>query len=62
MAKKPKEEWQIAVRGELDKKGIGYKELAEEMGESEGCIRQVMCKDNQPILRDKICKHLNISE
>lgn len=62
LAKKPKTAWQIAVRIELDKRGIGYKELAEEMGENEGNIRQLMCKDNQPILKGKILKHLNINE
>lgn len=62
MAKKPKEEWQIAVRSKLDKAGIGYRELAEEMGESEDCVRQVMSKNNQPFLRDRILKHLNIME
>lgn len=62
LAKKPKTAWQIAVRTELDKMGIGYKELADEMGENEGSIRQVMCKDNQPFLKAKILKHLKIEE
>lgn len=62
MAKKPKARWQIAVRSKLEEMGIGYRELADRMGENEGSIRQVMCKDNQPILRGKICKYLNIKE
>lgn len=62
MAKKPKARWQIEVRAKLDEMGIGYKELAERTGENEGSIRQVMCKDNQPILRKKICNYLNIKE
>lgn len=62
MARKPKAPWQIAVRAELDKKGMGYKELAEEMQESEGNIRQIMSKDNQPLLRERIIKHLGMTE
>ena len=62
MAKKPKAEWQIAVRCELDKRGIGYQELADAIGEKEGCIRQLMCKDNQPILKSKILAYFNIGE
>lgn len=62
MAKKPKAKWQIAVRVKLDEMGIGYRELSERMGENEGSIRQVMCKDNQPILKRKICDYLNIKE
>lgn len=62
MAKKPKARWQIAVRSKLEEMGIGYRELADRMGENEGCVRQVMCKDNQPILRGKICNYLNIKE
>lgn len=62
MAKKPKKEWQIAVRAKLDSMGIGYQELANRIGEKEPCIRQVMCKDNQPILREKICKYLDVTE
>jgi hypothetical protein len=60
LAKKPKENWQIEVRAKLDSMGIGYRELSEFMNENEGSIRQVMCKDNQPILRSKICNYLNI--
>lgn len=62
MAKKPKAKWQIAVRVKLEEMGIGYKELSERMGENEGSIRQVMCKDNQPILKRKICDYLNIKD
>ena len=62
MAKKPKAKWQIAVRAKLEEMGIGYKELAGRMGENEGSIRQVMCKDNQPMLRGKICNYLNIKD
>lgn len=60
MAKKPKKEWQIAVRAKLDIMGIGYQELADRIGEKEGCVRQVMCKDNQPILKEKICRYLDV--
>ena len=62
MAKKPKKAWQIAVRSKLDLMGIGYLELAERINEKEPCIRQVMCKDNQPNLREKICKYLEIEQ
>lgn len=62
MAKKPKAKWQIAVRAKLEEMGIGYKELASRMGENEGSIRQVMCKNNQPILKEKICNYLNIKD
>lgn len=61
MAKKPKAAWQIAVRAELEKRGIGYKELAEATGDTEACIRQAMSKDNQPLLKQRICKYLGIS-
>lgn len=60
MAKKPKTKWQIAVRSKLELMGIGYQELADRIDEKEGSIRQVMCKDNMPILRDKICKYLGV--
>lgn len=62
MAKKPKAAWQIAVRAELEKRGIGYKELAEATGDTEPCIRQAMSKDNQPLLRRRICEYLNVSD
>lgn len=62
MARKPKTAWQIAVRAELDKRGMGYKELAEEMQEKEGNIRQIMSKDNQPLLRERIIKYLGMRE
>lgn len=60
MAKKPKKKWQIEVRAKLDNMGIGYRELAERINAKEGSVRQVMCKDNQPILREKICEYLGI--
>ncbi|MCB6992400.1 hypothetical protein LI177_02735 [bacterium 210820-DFI.6.37] len=60
MAKKPKEKWQVAVRAKLEEMGIGYKELAERMGEKEGCVRQAMCKPGMPILKKKIRDYLNI--
>ena len=60
MAKKPKKQWQIDVRMRLDQMGIGYKELADRMGENEGSIRQLMCKDNQPILKKKVCEYLGV--
>ena len=62
MAKKPKKEWQIAVRAKLDSMGIGYNELADRISESRQCVRQVMCKDNQPKLKEKICQYLNVDE
>lgn len=60
MAKKPKKQWQIDVRIKLDQMGIGYKELADRMGENEGSIRQVMCKDTMPKLKQKIIEYLGI--
>lgn len=62
MAKRPKKPWQISVRAKLDAMGIGYNELAERIDESSECVRQVMSKDNQPKLRGKICKYLDIPE
>lgn len=62
MAKKPKKQWQIDVRAKLDSMGIGYMELAERIDANEGSVRQVMCKDNQPILRKKICEYLGIEQ
>lgn len=60
MAKKPKKPWQIAVRAKLELLGIGYKELAERIGENPESIRQLMSKDNMPRLRGKVCDYLNI--
>jgi len=62
MAKKPKAKWQIAVRTKLDEMGIGYKELAQRIGENEGSVRQAMCKNTYPILKRKICDYLNIKD
>ena len=62
MAKKPKLAWQVMARSKLDEMGIGYKELAEQIGTPEGTVRQVMCKNVSPGVRSKICKHLNIEE
>ena len=58
--KKPKAKWQIATRAKLDEMGIGYRELAERIGETEALVNQAMCKDNMPRIRNKICENLKI--
>lgn len=62
MARKPKTAWQIALRTELDRRGIGYKELADAIGYKEGSVRQLASKDNQPILKKKVSKYLGIED
>lgn len=62
MAKKPKKLWQVEVRNKLEIMGIGYKELAERTGLNGGTIRQCMCKDNTPGVREKICDYLGIKD
>lgn len=60
MAKKPKEEWQISIRTELDRRGMSYDDLAHEMGEPEGTIRQLMRRNDMPLLKEKVLKYLGI--
>lgn len=60
MAKKPKEKWQIEVRAKLDTLGVTYSELAHELDLKEGTVRQVMCKDNMPRVKSKICEYLGV--
>ena len=60
MPKRPKEKWQIEVRTALDERGITYKDLADIVGASESSIRQVMCKDNMPGVKSKMCHYLGV--
>lgn len=60
MAKKPKAQWQIKARSKLDEMGIGYRELSEMIGATEGTVRQAMCKDVAPGVRKRICEKLEI--
>lgn len=60
MAKKPKKKWQIAAIGKLQAMGIGYGELAERIEDSYNNVNQVMCKDNMPGIRKKICDYLGL--
>lgn len=60
MSRKPKKLWQVAVITKLHASGMSYAELAGRINESYDCVRQVMCKDNMPGLRKKICDYLNI--
>lgn len=60
MAKKPKEKWQIEVKAKLDALGVTYSELAQELELNEGSVRQVMCKDNMPGVKAKVCGYLGI--
>jgi len=41
--KKPKTEWQVAVKAEMDKRGLTCKDLAEAVGSKAGYVRQLMC-------------------
>lgn len=62
MAKKPKQKWQAEARAKLEEMGIGYTELAERIGANEGTVRQVMCKNVAPGVKNKICDYLGIKE
>ena len=58
--KKPKKEWQVAVKSKCDFMGISYKELAERVGVNAGTLKQAMAKDNVPGVRAKVCEYLGI--
>lgn len=60
--KKPKAKWQAYARAELEIRGMTYNELAKELGETYININQVMCKDNMPNVKKKICDYLGIAE
>lgn len=60
MAKKPKTEWQIAVKAKMDATGLTYAELSKLIDVDDAIIRQVMCKDNMPRVKAKICEYLGI--
>lgn len=47
--KEPKTEWQIAVRMALERLGMTYSELAEEVGTTEDYIKLLMCSRGRGI-------------
>lgn len=57
---KPKKKWQVAVIANLQTMGFSYSDLAERIGESYNNVNQVMCKDNMPGIRKKICDYLEL--
>ena len=57
---KPKKKWQVAVIANLQTMGFSYSDLAERIGESYNNVNQVMCKDNMPGIRKKICDYLGL--
>ena len=60
--KKPKAKWQAYASAELEIRGMTYNELANALGETYININQVMCKDNMPNVKKKICEYLGIAE
>ena len=60
MAVKPKKKWQVAVIAKLAVMGITQRELAERIGKNYELIRQVMCQDNMPSIRKRICDYLGL--
>ena len=60
MQRKPKTRWQIAVIGKMHEEGITYAALAERIGETYNNVNQVMCKDNMPAIRKKICDYYGL--
>jgi predicted transcriptional regulator len=47
--RKPKTAWQIAVKMALERLGMTYKELAEEVGTSEDYVKLLMCANGRDI-------------
>ena len=60
--KKPKAKWQAYARAELEIRGWTSEDLAKAIGISYFTVNQVMCKDNMPNVKKKICEYLGISE
>ncbi len=62
MAKRPRESWQAEAKAKMEKLGIGYKELGERIGYKQGTVGQAMCRNHNPIIKQKICDYLGIAE
>ena len=60
--KKPKAKWQAYARAELEIRGWTSEDLAKASGISYFTVNQVMCKDNMPNVKKKICDYLGIAE
>ena len=60
--KKPKAKWQAYARAELEIRGWTSEDLAKAIGISYFTVNQVMCKDNMPNVKKKICDYLGIAE
>ncbi|WP_206460208.1 hypothetical protein [Anaerovorax sp. IOR16] len=60
MAKRPREKWQAEARLKMECMGIGYKELAERIGSTQGTVGQAMCKNYSSKIKQKICDYLGI--
>ena len=60
--KKPKKPWQAKSKCQMEIMGITTADLAERIGESYFNVNQVMCKDNMPNVRRKICEYLGVPE
>ena len=60
--KKPKAKWQAYARAELEIRGWTSEDLAKAIGISYLTVNQVMCKDNMPNVKNKICEYLGIAE
>ena len=60
--KKPKAKWQAYARAELEIRGWTSEDLAKAIGISYFTVNQVMCKDNMPNVKKKICEYLGITE
>ena len=60
--KKPKAKWQAYARAELEIRGWTSEDLAKAIGISYFTVNQVMCKDNMPNVKKKICEYLGIAE
>ena len=54
--KKPKAKWQAYARAELEIRGWTSEDLAKAIGISYFTVNQVMCKDNMPNVKKKICE------
>ena len=63
--KKPKTEWQVAVKAEMDKRGLTCKDLAEAVGSKAGYVRQLMCGSyhwvgDESTVKERITKFLEL--
>lgn len=63
--KKPKTEWQVAVKAEMDKRGLTCKDLAEAVDSKAGYVRQLMCGSyhwvgDESTVKERIAKFLEL--